>query len=114
LRVTTQQNTDGGNTPTYDGNSAAESTANGTQQLPLMDLLNVPVLKTSRTKTMNTGKVHALTSAECLKVLQEKESEKRKGLKKKKTAKARETDEKTTEGRATEAYVRAEGTKGST
>ena len=71
LRVTTQQDTGGGNTPTSVGNSAAASAANGTQRSPLMDLLYVSVPKTSRTKTMTTGKARVLTSAECL---QEKES----------------------------------------
>jgi len=41
-----------------------------------MNLLNVPVPKASR--TMSTGKARVLTSAECLKALQEKENEKRK------------------------------------
>ena len=48
-----------------------------------MDLLNVPVPKTPRTKTMTTGKQRVLTSAECLKALQEKESEKKKKIEEK-------------------------------
>ena len=38
----------------------------------------MPVPKTSRTKTMSTGKARILTSAECLKALQEKENGKKK------------------------------------
>jgi len=37
-----------------------------------MELLNVPVAKTSWPKSANTGKAHVLTSAECLKALKEK------------------------------------------
>ncbi|XP_065910921.1 putative uncharacterized protein DDB_G0290989 [Dysidea avara] len=84
LRGTAQQDTSGGNTPTSHRNSGACSTqsaailtANGAQRSPLMELLNVPVAKTSRPKTMNTGKARVLTSAECLKALQEKENEKK-------------------------------------
>ena len=80
MRGTAQQDTSGGNTPTSHRNSGACSTqsaailtANGAQRSPLMELLNVPVAKTSRPKTMNTGKARVLTSAECLKALQEKE-----------------------------------------
>ena len=46
---------------------------------PSMDLLNVPVPKTSWTKTMTIGKACVLKSAECLKALQEKETIKRYG-----------------------------------
>ena len=55
-----------------------------------MDLLDVPVPKTSRSKTMTTDKAHALTSAGCLKALQEKESKKEKKLKKKSSGSKRD------------------------
>ena len=75
----------GANTPTmkslYLEVSPTHSTAKSTttpQRSPLIDLLNVPVPKISQPRTMKTGKAQVLTSAECLKALQEKENEKMK------------------------------------
>ena len=61
--------------------SHTQSTAKSTitlQRSPLVNLLNIPVPKTSQCGTMKTGKARVLTSAECLKALLEKENEKKK------------------------------------
>ena len=47
------------------------------QQSPLSELLNIPVANRPK-KNVNTGKGRVLTSAECLKALQDKENEKSK------------------------------------
>ena len=74
-----QQVTSGGNTPTSHRKSKACSTQSATaQRSPLMELLNMPVAKTSQPKPMNTGEACVVTSADCLKALQEKENEKKK------------------------------------
>ena len=45
------------------------------QRSPLSQLLNIPVADEPK-KKVTTGKAHVLTSAECLKALQDKENEK--------------------------------------
>ena len=52
--------------------SPTQSTAKSTiasQRSPLVNLLNIPVPKTSQCGTMKTGKTRVLTSAECLEAL---------------------------------------------
>ena len=58
--------------PTVTSNSRQGST----QQSPIAELFNIPVNGKSK-KKVTTGKARVLTSAECLKVLQDKENEKK-------------------------------------
>jgi len=64
--------------------SPTQSTAKSIapQRSPLVNLLNIPVPKTSQRGTMKTGKARVLTSAECLKAYKRKKMRKRKKLKK--------------------------------
>ena len=61
----------------------------GVQRSPLSELLNIPVANKPKMK-VTTGKARVLTSAECLKALQEKENEKNERLKKKSKGKRRD------------------------
>ena len=59
------------------------------QRLPLSKLLNIPVANRPK-KNVNTGKARLLTSAECLKALQDKKDEKSKRLMKRNKGKNRD------------------------
>ena len=59
------------------------------QRLPLSKLFNIPVANRPK-KNVNTGKACLLTSAECLKALQDKEDEKSKRLMKRNKGKNRD------------------------
>ena len=59
---------------------------------PLSDLLNLPVQPNVKAKTANTGKARVLTSSECLRLLLEKQEEKKtvgKGVSKRENKKQR-------------------------
>jgi len=66
--------------PTSTRNTSVESVSSSTEKVvvqrsPLSDLLNVPTANKPKVK-VTTGKARVLTSAECLKALQDKENEK--------------------------------------
>lgn len=59
-----------------DTNKSTKAPSFPAQRSPLADVLNIPTLEKSKKQT-TTGKARVLTSAECLKILKDKENEKR-------------------------------------